>query len=123
MHHLGDEHRRTGAKAAIALCLLVFFIVAVEVMALRQNAFCNYVIQLALFRISNVKFASQQNYFYFINHSNFDFSLFLCQFYLKTKNLQHLYILVSIQSQTLKGFFPLSDASQYKHHSIFLGIQ
>jgi len=55
MHHLGDEHRRTGAKAAIALCLLVLFIVAVEVMALRQNAFCNDVThKLALFRILNM---------------------------------------------------------------------
>jgi len=35
MHHLGDEHRRTGAKTAIALLLLILLVVAIEVMALR----------------------------------------------------------------------------------------
>lgn len=37
MHHLGDEHRRACAEAAVTLRLLVLFVVAVEVMALRQR--------------------------------------------------------------------------------------
>lgn len=47
MYHLGDEHRRAGAEAAVALLLLVLLVVAIEVMALRQNGF--YATQLAPF--------------------------------------------------------------------------
>lgn len=39
VHHLGDEHRRTGAETTIPLFLLVLLVVAIEVMTLRPNIF------------------------------------------------------------------------------------
>lgn len=58
VHHLGDKHWRTSAEAAITLFLLVLFIVAVKVMALRQNI--SYDDTICTFEILNRKIINHE---------------------------------------------------------------